>query len=41
LGDIAIRTGRKIQWDPQGERIVGDADAARLCSRPMRSPWRL
>ena len=41
LGDIAIRTGRKIQWDPEHERIVGDADAARLCSRPMRSPWRL
>jgi hypothetical protein len=41
LSDIAIRTGRKIQWDPGRERIVGDADAARLCSRPMRSPWRL
>ncbi len=41
LGDIAIRTGRKIQWDPEKEEIVGDAEAARLCSRPMRSPWRL
>ena len=41
LSDIAIRTGRKIQWDPGQERIVADADAARRCSRPMRSPWRL
>ena len=41
LGDIAIRAGRKIQWDPEQETIVGDPDAARLCSRPMRSPWRL
>ena len=41
LGDIAIRTGRKIQWDSAKEEIVGDADAARLASRPMRGPWRL
>ena len=41
LGDIAIRTGCKIQWDPAKEEIVGDRDAARLVSRPMRSPWRL
>ena len=41
LGDIAIRTGRKIQWDPQKETIVGDEAAARMMHRPMREPWTL
>lgn len=41
LSDIAIRTGRKIQWDPARERIVGDAEAAKMLDRPMRKPWRL
>jgi len=41
LGNIAIRLGRKIQWDPDKEQIVGDEEAARWVSRPMRSPWRL
>jgi len=41
LSDIAIRTGRRITWDPLAERIVGDPEAARLTSRPLREPWRL
>ncbi len=41
LSDIAIRTARKIQWDPVKEVIVGDENLNRLLSRPMRSPWRL
>ncbi len=41
LGDIAIRTGRKITWDPKKEEIVGDRVAARLMHRPMRQPWHL
>jgi predicted dehydrogenase len=39
--DIAIRSGRKITWDPLKEEIVGDADAARRLSRAMREPWTL
>ena len=39
--DIAIRTGRKITWDPIKEQIVGDADASRLIGRGLREPWRL
>jgi len=39
LADIAIRTGRKIKWDPAKEQILGDAEAARMLSRPMRGPW--
>jgi len=41
LGDIAIRTGRRIQYDPKAETIVGDDQAARMMDRPMRAPWRL
>jgi glucose-fructose oxidoreductase len=41
LGDIAIRTGRRIKWDPLQETIIGDDTARRMLSRPMRSPWRL
>ncbi len=41
LGDIAIRTGRKIKWDPEQETIVGDPTAARMMTRAMRTPWTL
>ena len=41
LSDIAIRTGRKIAWDPIAERILGDADASRMTERTMREPWRV
>ena len=41
LGDIAIRTGRTIRWDPKAETIVDDDAAQRMMTRPMRSPWRL
>ena len=39
--DIAIRTGRKITWDPKKEIIVGDQAASNMLSRPMRAPWTL
>jgi glucose-fructose oxidoreductase len=39
LSDIAIRTGRKIHWDPVREEIVGDPIAAAMQTRPMREPW--
>jgi hypothetical protein len=41
LGNIAIRTGRKIKWDPAKEEIIGDAEAAKMLSRPYRAPWKL
>jgi len=41
LSDIAMRVGRKVKWDPEKEKIVGDAEASRMLTRPMRSPWRL
>jgi predicted dehydrogenase len=39
LGDIAIRTGRKLRWDPEKETIVGDDSAARMMQRALRGPW--
>jgi len=41
LSDIAIRTERKITWDPVKEEIIGDAEASRRLTRSMRSPWHL
>jgi predicted dehydrogenase len=41
LGNIAIRTGRAITWDPVKEEIVGDREAAAMVSRPYRAPWKL
>jgi predicted dehydrogenase len=39
LGVIALRTGRKLQWDPAKEEFVNDAEANQYVSRPMRKPW--
>ena len=41
LSDIAMRTGRKLQWDPAREVCVGDAEANRMLARSMRAPWRI
>lgn len=37
--NICLRLRRKIQWDPERERFVGDEDANRLIARAMRVPW--
>jgi glucose-fructose oxidoreductase len=39
LTNIAVRTGRKIKWDPAKERIVGDKEAQKMVPRAMRKPW--
>jgi len=39
LGDIAIRTKRKIRWNPEKEIIIGDESASRRLTRPLRAPW--
>lgn len=41
LGDIAMRLGQKLKWDPQKERFIDNELANRMLSRPMRSPWHL
>lgn len=41
LGNIAIRTGRKLTWDAAKEQIVGDKDAAAMLTKEYRKPWKL
>lgn len=41
LGTIAVRTGKKVVWDPVKQEIVGDAELAKWVSRPYRAPWKL
>ena len=41
ISDIAVRTGRKITWDPTANRIVGDPEASKMLTRAMRAPWTL
>jgi predicted dehydrogenase len=41
IAEISIRLKRKLRWEPAAERFVGDREADRLLSMPMRSPWHL
>ncbi len=41
LGNIAIKLGRELKWDPENEVFVGDEQANRLVGKPMRAPWHL
>lgn len=41
LGNICMKLGRKVKWNPQTERFIGDDEADRMLSRAMRAPWRL
>jgi predicted dehydrogenase len=41
LGNLSIRLGRTLKWDPAKEEIVEDAEAAKMLSRPYRAPWKL
>ena len=38
---IAMQTGRKIRWDVQTEKILGDAEASKLMTREYRGPWKM
>jgi hypothetical protein len=41
LGNISMRLGRKLKWDPVLEVFPEDEDANAMLSRPMREPWSL
>ena len=41
LGNIAVRTQKKIAWDPSTETIVGDAETSKWLTKKYREPWRL
>ena len=39
MGNIAIRTGRKITWDPVKGEVVNDNEANNWFVREMREPY--
>ena len=41
VGDLAVRLGRKLRFDPVKECFLDDDPANRLMDRPLREPWRL
>lgn len=38
---IALCLGKKLRWDPAREEFIGDAEANRMLSRPMRGAWHI
>jgi predicted dehydrogenase len=41
LHHIAMKLKRRLRWDPDKERFVGDDQANAMLSRPQRAPYRL
>lgn len=41
LGNIAMKTGKKLHWDAAEEDFVDAPDASALLTRTLRAPWNL
>jgi predicted dehydrogenase len=41
LGNIAFRTGDRITWDDEKERVLNNSKAQKLVTRAYRKPWKL
>ncbi len=40
LGNMSLRLGgRAIHWDPDKEVVIGDKEAAAMCTKEYRKPW--
>lgn len=40
LGNMSLRLGgRMIRWDPDKEVVIGDKEAAAMCTPQYRAPW--
>jgi len=40
LGNMSLRLGgRAIRWDPAQEVVIGDKEAAAMCTQQYRAPW--
>jgi len=41
LGTISMRLGRRLKWDPEKERFVGDDEANTYLTREQRAPYQV
>jgi predicted dehydrogenase len=41
LGEIAMTTGKKLNWDPNAEQFKNNDAANKLLMKPYTSPWKL
>jgi len=41
LSQITMLLKRKTRWNPDKEQFIGDEDANKMISKPMRPPWHL
>lgn len=41
LGNVALRSKSRIEWDAKAEKVTGNEEANRLLFRPYRAPWKL
>jgi predicted dehydrogenase len=41
LSNVAFRTGRRIEWNDEQERIIGDSDASKYLRRRFRRDYKL
>ena len=41
LANIAIRLGRRLEWDPKSQQIVGDSDANQWLGREQRKGYEI
>jgi hypothetical protein len=40
LANMSLRLeGRSIRWDPEKEVVIGDKEAAAMCTKQYRAPW--
>lgn len=41
LGNVALRSGRRVVWNAKTEKIESDSAAAKYLTREYRKPWKL
>jgi hypothetical protein len=41
LGNVALRSKERLEWDPTTEKITNHPEANRLLEREYRAPWKL
>jgi hypothetical protein len=39
LANVSLRLHRSIKFDPDKEVVIGDKEAAAMCTKTYRAPW--